>query len=626
MDKTFAKSPRTRMLSAVNVILILFLLGLERPALAWIYPEHRDIAVLAAQGLDEERKAVFDRLWRAARAGDEARMCQEGADGEQGLMPTCIDWAALSAISGDHSCSPQELLNIVRREDWILQVAEIGAQLKADLAEIPATPVQRGNGSESDPLETGLLYWSDAISRAKRQNALRTADNRFVRVDHQYAYRADANLAHFLLPRPTTNLDPGNYGRMTLSEGSTVNAVGVFFFFHLSALQKASRLANEQLTAEERRMLARAILFDEAFALHFFEDTFSAGHLAGSWGNVSQRKGTHDYYNQQGLEVHTWARPERTLVLMGDAHMRPSDAEVVARAVRTSLEQVLDAAVGRSRGYTNPYTPSASSAPDDFDVCQAVNMPKRKEGLRYGSRYDAIGDEVLLATPVPGLDAGPGAMPRFRSEIGSFIGLNGSILGRWISGGFEESQTSDGLVGGVDLGLRVGVGLEGAMSDAADGLIFFQVGFRADSPTTNNFDESQGELSGSLTAAIPARTGLSFRIRMPFYLVPGDLLFLSPLYLINRDAYLQMAVTASNGGLIPWQSGWITPFGRFQFVLGREIGATLFGLDGETQLAAPAENSGTAARIINFKSVFFELPILEFRPVSSLFRRIRLRP
>jgi hypothetical protein len=36
-------------------------------------------------------------------------------------------------------------------------------------------------------------------------------------------------------------------------------------------------------------------------------------------------------------------------------------------------------------------------------------------------------------------------------------------------------------------------------------------------------------------------------------------------------------VTASNGGLLPWQVGWATRFGRFQFVLGRELGATFYG-------------------------------------------------
>ena len=71
-------------------------------------------------------------------------------------------------------------------------------------------------------------------------------------------------------------------------------------------------------------------------------------------------------------------------------------------------------------------------------------------------------------------------------------------------------------------------------------------------------------VAGNLSAAIPARSGLSTRFRMPFYLIPGDLLLLSPMFFINRDAYTNMAVTAGNGGLIPWQSGLATPIGRFQ--------------------------------------------------------------
>ena len=49
--------------------------SMANAAFGWIYPEHRDIAVLAVQGLDAERRAAFDRLWQEARAGDEQRLC-----------------------------------------------------------------------------------------------------------------------------------------------------------------------------------------------------------------------------------------------------------------------------------------------------------------------------------------------------------------------------------------------------------------------------------------------------------------------------------------------------------------------------------------------------------------------
>ncbi len=118
------------------------------------------------------------------------------------------------------------------------------------------------------------------------------------------------------------------------------------------------------------------MLADEAFALHFLEDTFAAGHVAGTWGDVSQRKGTHDYYNEAGLEVFTWKGGSDSMVLMGDAHMRPEDAERAAGAVRTSLEQVIDHATGArdaaSDCRTHPQrraspTPSTCARTTSFD-------------------------------------------------------------------------------------------------------------------------------------------------------------------------------------------------------------------------------------------------------------------
>src|ERR1700752_2120190 len=99
------------------------LLALPTAVHAWVYPEHRDIAVLAVEKLDPERKALFDRLWGEARTGAEQRLCAQGADTQQGLAPACIDWAAFSAIAGDHSCSSKNMLDNALKSDWVLQVA-----------------------------------------------------------------------------------------------------------------------------------------------------------------------------------------------------------------------------------------------------------------------------------------------------------------------------------------------------------------------------------------------------------------------------------------------------------------------------------------------------------------------
>jgi hypothetical protein len=58
-----------------------------------------------------------------------------------------------------------------------------------------------------------------------------------------------------------------------------------------------------------------------------------------------------------------------------------------------------------------------------------------------------------------------------------------------------------------------------------------------------------------------------------------------------------MAVTAANGGLIPWQLGWATRFGRFQFVLGREVGVAFYGLQSGDTLLAPSATPGGAASV-----------------------------
>jgi hypothetical protein len=586
-------------------------------AFAWIYPEHRDIAILAVSALDAEHKAIFERLWQDASLNKEHRLCQAGIDLDQGLSPNCIDWAALSAIAGDHSCSSQQMLDTVMESKWILTVADVAAQLKLKLEEIPVEvpAVQMGFGN--DLVEDAQASYASEVNRAERVNALRIADTRLQRADAEYATRAAANNAHFLLARARADQTGPEYAKNTLEPGSEINAIGVYTWFHLSALMKASRLANEQVTNAQRRALSRSALFDEAFALHFLEDAFASGHVAGIWGDASQRKGTHDFYNKNGLEIFTWGGGSTSIVLMGDAHMRSEDAKVAAEAVRNSLRQVLDAASG-SLDYPLSQRSSAPEAPEAFNVCKNNIIPERDVEMAAGDEYRMVFRETLLPTPVPRLGPGFGAMPRFRSELGAFIGLAGAIDGRVVNGGFDSSQNDSGWVGGLELSLRAGLGLEGALGEASDGLLFASLGFRADTASSNLFsDNSPDAGGGNLSAAIPSRSGLSLRVRMPFYVIPADLLLLSPMYFFNPEAYTGMAVTATNGGLIPLQQGIATPLGRFQFMLGRELGITFYGLDGNDQLLAPSAESGGIGRVVNFKSTSYELPILEFRPYRA---------
>jgi hypothetical protein len=607
-------SSRTR--RRALVVLVLSIVQID--ARAWIYPEHRDISVLAVERLDPERKALFQALWTEARKGHEERLCAMAADTQQGLAPSCIDWAALPAIAGDHSCSGRGLAATAEDSGWILTVADVAAQLKADLARIgvSAAPGPR-DASKSPILDLQRNVENESV-RADRVNALRTADTRLQRADTSYATRADSNGAHFLLPRARTDQSAREYAQMTLSPGANINAVGVYGWYHLSALQAATRLAHEQLAPAERQALTHAMLIDEAFALHFLEDTFAAGHVAGAWGDASQRKGTHDYYNEAGIEVFFWRGSTDSAVLTGDAHMRPQDAERAAAAVRASLEEVIDVAAGRPRTPGMPYTPKAPLLPDGFDVCKNDVLIRREEGQRAVPEAIELAAEVLGSTPIPSLGPGLGSMPRFRAEVGPFVGIAGSTALRNVDGGFVVGQDKRGWIGDVDLSVRAGLGLDGVLGDAGDGLVFASIGLRGDSASTNKVSGSAlAEQAGSLSAAVPSRMGISTRIRMPFYLIPGDLLLTAPLFFFDRTAYTNMAVTASNGGLIPWQQGLATSVGRFQFVLGRELGVTFYGGLGTNSLVAPASGAGTSPTVVNFKSISYELPILEYRPYRA---------
>lgn len=100
---------------------------------------------------------------------------------------------------------------------------------------------------------------------------------------------------------------------------------------------------------------------------------------------------------------------------------------------------------------------------------------------------------------------------------------------------------------------------------------------------------------------------------MPFYLIPGDLLLAIPALLFTSPKTLsKMGVAAVNGGLVPWQSVINTKIGRFQMVLGREVGVTLYGLKSPRDyILVPTANSSVA---VEYQSTKLEFPFLEYRP------------
>ena len=84
-----------------------------------------------------------------------------------------------------------------------------------------------------------------------------------------------------------------------------------------------------------------------------------------------------------------------------------------------------------------------------------------------------------------------------------------------------------------------------------------------------------------------------------------------------------MAITAVNGGLIPWQTGLATPIGRVQFVLGREVGVTFFGyVGGEDLFLYPVPiDGGFDLYPVSVRSIDVDVPGLEIRPFRDFGQR-----
>ena len=187
--------PKTR-----KGVLVACLIALQLvPAFAWVFPEHWDITLLAVEHLDPDERALLEKLWAEARSVNEGHLCANVVDTAQGTNPTCIDYAAWTAIAGYHSCSARDMLDIVLKAPWILGVARVSARLKAHLAA--------------------------AKRHDQRVNAVRDSDIALQRTDPDYVARASSNNAHFLLARPDVAMEPLAYTQLALGANAELNAV-----------------------------------------------------------------------------------------------------------------------------------------------------------------------------------------------------------------------------------------------------------------------------------------------------------------------------------------------------------------------------------------------------------------
>jgi len=569
--------------------IILIFLAQQGTGNAWIFPEHREIARAGIEKLSPERRKLFENIWKIARTGFETRLSDSVIYRLAVTSTSPVDFASLPAIAGDHSVSGKDMINIVLYSDWIGKVVEIAGELKDDMAA--------------------------ATSRQDILNALRNSDLLLQRADPEYASRAGHNDVHFLRSLSGMSQSLTDYINYCIKPGAALNALGVYILYHHLALYKATYSATATLTPEERARLVLSALADEAFALHFLEDFTASGHAAGVWGDPSQKKGSHDYYNERGIQTTLWNG--EPVIIVGDAWMRPEDVEKTGLLVKMSLEQVLDAFAGSIAVKSPPFDNVDLFSPDDFNISKVDFMP----AINSGSDVLALVVPVLGHTPVPALNEGLGELPRFRSELGFFIGLAASVTGTVINRSFGQSQNYPGFISGLDATIKIGVGLDGVLSESSDGLAFIGFGFKRENGASSgvvNLPETKAY--GNLLSSIPARSSLNVKLRCPFFLVPGDLIFTLPfLTWISPQTLEKMAAFAANGGLIPWQAGISTSIGRFQFILGREVNVQFYGLNDKDVFFQEALSSSNETGYVlgSYKSTRIEMPILEYRPFRS---------
>ena len=218
------------------------------------------------------------------------------------------------------------------------------------------------------------------------------------------------------------------------------------------------------------------------------------------------------------MEVVTWAG--RRFVAQGDAYMGPQDAARAATAVRDSLAQLIGALDGKVD------TDAAADAfeetePDAFDVCQQSHFPAAAGTVAdFEPRADHRADTGTRTWP------GLRRVARFHAELGPFVGVSAAARGATLAGGFGSTQTGASTTGGLEAAVRVGLGLEGVLNESGDGLVFAEVGLRQDAATLG-------------AATLPGRTALTVRLRVPFWLIPGDLLLATPVLAFSSPQTLQ---------------------------------------------------------------------------------------
>ncbi len=547
--------------------------------------------------LPDAERARLLTLWNAARRGHEERYCVGlgRAPATDAGAVSCLGFADLPAIAGDHSCTPEELYLEGTGENWLKDVLEVGNITERRIR--------------------------DARSESARINAWSRSNLLLERADKNYALRAVSNAGHFV-PTASPNETLETYLREAVRADEPLNAAGLFVVFHLSALRFAAAYADGKASGDGKSEdWARLALWSEAFALHFLEDSFSSGHNVGTWGGAALMKGTHDAYSMQGLPARSWSGEEYSA--FGDAHLTSEDSRRTSRAVATSLSEltrVLTDGAYRAQIKRSWHIENALWG-FRFDTCTATELGLTVPELTAHRFARSVWEQTIH--PMPGED--DAHMPRFRSEIGPYVafGAGASVASTW--GGYFTNDAAARGSGDILVFAGLGIGLEGAIGIASDGLIEVGIGSVGSSSQYEPGCSDCGVDEGGLThSRVPERSGLLFHYRAPYWLIPGDLLLVAPLLLaLDFHLYKGMAIVSANGGVLGLQQIFLTPLGTFQFMLGRELNLTLFNGDDPLLRFNGGDPDAVASySLFQVNSFKFDVPVVSYQPFRAFSNKL----
>ncbi|MBX3220201.1 MAG: hypothetical protein KF795_06750 [Labilithrix sp.] len=543
----------------------------SRDANAWILEEHGRIGRDAFARLekdDAQSLKTLTALWPTLRERLGANACEvvSRASATPKLGETCVDIPALAALAADHSCSPRELADTVRKEPWLPELlTQANKTIRA---------IEKGFASPPAHLDA----WHD--DHIQMQS-----------IDRQYLLRAQHNGVHFLLGRSDAYgvESLAMYLRRVSGANAKFNGTAAYLLYHAHALA----LAAEGQTKQNESLKAQSVLV-ESFALHFLEDMFSAGHVVGSSGVRAMRIGTHDYYCEHGVEITTWGGTDYGA--HGDAFQRAVDIAMAGAAVEASLIELAKVLDGRARGPLGQ-----AAAIDDFDICKPERVSAHDWSIIQEVLVDPATVGVMQRTPRPFRE--DYAPPRFENEIGAFVRATIGLRGLSQLAGVDEMSTpyTPRGRGSLELGFGAGAALAGAVTQGMDALAFLHVGATANSKEFS-LDPSREPVSA------PKRFGLGGRVRMPFLIFPGDMLlygmFVAPFW---PEAFLDLGIRAAQGGRFLYLPGRLERV----FMLGPFTGQVMVGR--EVALSRSETDTWDVGRKINVYSWELEVPFFEVR-------------